>query len=77
MKKVNRYTNPMFWIGILTVIFLAAGIDPESLTNWPLVLEGLKSIILSPVKFIAVIGAVYAVINNNGNKGLYNPLKKK
>ena len=72
----DKMKSPVFWIGIIATVFLAAGIDPESLTNWVVVVEGLKSIILSPVKLFAVITALYAVFNNNGIKGLDNPFKK-
>lgn len=74
---MNKFKNPMFWIGLVTTIFLASGIDPESLTSWTLVYEGLVSIVENPVKLIAVIGAVYAIFNDNSTKKLDIPFKKK
>lgn len=65
-----KFKSPVFWIGVVAAVFLAAGIDPESLTNWPVVVEGLKSIVMSPVKLMAVIGVVYGIFNDNSTKGL-------
>lgn len=74
---MNKLKNPMFWIGIVSAIFLAANIDPETLTQWNLVLEALLEILLNPVKLVAAFIAVYSMWNDNSTKKLDIPFKKK
>lgn len=66
----EKFKNPYFWLGIVSVIFAAAGVDFNSLTSWRLLGEALISILNNPVAVIAVIGAVLGVFNDNGTSGL-------
>ena len=71
----EKFKNPYFWLGIVSVIFAAAGVDFNSLTSWRLLGEALISILNNPVAVIAVIGAVLGVFNDNSTSG-FDKLKK-
>lgn len=68
--KISRFKNPIFILGIIGVIFSAAGIDLNSLTNWSLFIEGLESIIKNPVAIIAVLTALIGVFTDPSTKGI-------
>ena len=72
---MKKYLNPVFIGGVVVTILLAAGIDPETLKDWELVGEAFLSIVLNPYKLFMVLGAVYAMFNNNDTKKLDNPFK--
>lgn len=66
----TKLTNPIFWIGIFMTIIAAGGVNFETLTSWPLLLEALLSIVQNPVAVVAVVFAVYAQWNDNSTKKL-------
>ncbi len=71
--KINipvRLKNPMFWIGLLGVIFTAMGVNPEMLTSWQLVGEALKNLISNPYMIVSVIVAIGGVFNDPTTKGI-------
>lgn len=76
MKK-SKLRNPVFWLGMLSVILLAANIDPQTLTTWAIVKESFWTIINNPYTLIMVLVACYSQFNDNGVAKLDIPFKKK
>ena len=66
----DKIKNPIFWLGLISIIFGAAGVDFNTLTSWQLFGEALFSIVQNPVAIVAVIGAIIAVWNDNSLPGL-------
>ena len=66
----DKIKNPIFWLGLISIIFASAGVDFNTLTSWQLFGEALFSIVQNPVAIVAVIGAVIAVFNDNSTSGL-------
>lgn len=67
---MERYKNPYFYFGIVAIIFASAGIDFETLTSWPLLLEALKGIVMNPFTLGSVVVAIVGVWVNPTTKGL-------
>lgn len=65
-----RYKNIYFWLGIVGVVFSAAGIDFNTLTNWKLLLESIISILNNPVAIFSVVVAVTGVFVDPTTPGL-------
>ena len=71
--KVNmlvRIKNPWFWIGVISVIITASGVDPQTFTSWQLVWEGIKAVVSNPVQFVAVLLAVLSVFVDPTTSGV-------
>ncbi|CEK34314.1 Small integral membrane protein,holin, phage phi LC3 family,Bacteriophage holin [[Clostridium] sordellii] len=66
----NRLKNPYFWLGLIGVIFSAAGIDFKTLTSWNLLAHALLDILANPVAVVAVIAALIGVCVDPSTKGL-------
>lgn len=65
-----KFKSPYFWLSIVALIFSAAGIDFNALTNWSLFFNALLSIVNNPVSIVAVITALVGIYNNNDTKGI-------
>lgn len=65
-----RIRNPWFWIGLISVIITAVGVDPQSLTSWQAVWSGIISTINNPVQLGAVVVAVLGVFIDPTTSGL-------
>lgn len=65
-----KFKSPYFWLSIIALIFSAAGIDFNALTNWNLFFEALLSILNNPVSVVAVCTALIGIYNNNDTKGI-------
>lgn len=57
----NRYKNVYFWIGIIGVIFSAAGVNIEMLTSWPILFESILGILGNPFLLMSVIAAIVGI----------------
>ena len=66
----EKFKNPYFWLSVFALIFTAAGVDFQELTNWGLLGQALVDILLNPVAVIAVITALLGIWNDNSTKGL-------
>lgn len=64
-----RLGNYMTYVGIIGIVFSAAGINFETLTSWALLGQALLSILDNPVSCVAVIVAVCGVICDTSTKG--------
>jgi len=66
----NKLLNPVFWLSLITLVLAAAGVDFETLTSWPLLVDALLSIIKNPVALAMVIVTGYGIFNDNSTKRL-------
>ena len=66
----EKFKNPYFWLSVFALIFSAAGVDFQQLTNWSLLGEALYGILQNPVAIIAIITAFLGIWNDNSTKGL-------
>lgn len=66
----NKLKNPYFLLGIVAVIFSAAGVNVATLSSWPLLAAALLSIVNSPFTLLCVIFALLAMFNDNSTSGL-------
>ena len=66
----DKLKNPYFILGIVAVIFSAAGVDIATLSSWPLFAAALLSIVNSPFTLLCVIFALLAMFNDNSTSGL-------
>lgn len=67
---MNKFKNPVFWIGVLSAIYLATGLELADLGSWEIAAQGLLDIIVSPAKLITAFLSVYAMFNDNSTKKL-------
>ena len=74
----DKLKNPYFLLGIVAVIFSAAGVDIVTLSSWPLLAAALLSIVNNPFTLLCVILALLAMFNDNSTPGLdgINKLKE-
>ena len=71
-----KFKNPYFWLSVFALIFSAAGVDFQQLTDWQLLGQALVDILLNPVAVVAVITALLGIWNDNSTPGLDNPFEK-
>ena len=74
IDKNPKLRNPYFYISVIGLIFSAAGVDFNSLTNWYLLGKALLDIFNNPVSTLAVITALTGIWMDNGD---YTPKVKK
>ena len=74
----DKLKNPYFLLGIVAVIFTAAGVDIATLSSWPLLAAALLSIVNNPFTLLCVVLALLAMFNDNSTPGLdgINKLKE-
>lgn len=73
----EKFKNPYFWLSTFALIFSAAGIDFNQLTNWQLLGQAMFGILQNPVAIVAIITAFLGIWNDNSTKGLDKPHIKK
>ncbi len=66
----NRFKNIYFYLGLVGVIFGAAGVDFNTLTSWKLLFEAILSILANPVAILCVIAGVLGAYTDPTTKGL-------
>lgn len=69
MNIKERFKNPYFIIGLLGVIFAAAGISFDSLTNWSIFWQNILNILNNPFLLASVITAVIGVFVDPSTEG--------
>ena len=69
MNMIDRLKNPYFIVGLIGVIFSAAGIDFESLTNWSILWQNVLSVLNNPFLLVSVITALIGVFVDPTTKG--------
>lgn len=71
--KVNipvRLKNPWFWIGIVSVIIAALGVDPNQFVTWDSVLSYIVEVLRNPVQLVSVVLAVLAIFIDPTTAGI-------
>lgn len=64
MLKVNvpvRLKNPWFWVGVVSIIITALGVDPNQFVSWEILVGYLVEVLKNPVQIVTVVLAVLAV----------------
>lgn len=74
---LEKFKNPYFILGLISTIFLAAGVDFNTLTSWQLLLNAILNILNNPVAIVAVIGAILGLVNDNSTPGFGDANKNK
>lgn len=73
MKAVNipvRLKNPWFWVGVVSIIITAIGLDPTTMTSWGAVLDAAEAVLRNPVQLVTAVLAVLAVFIDPTTAGL-------
>lgn len=70
MNIKDRFKNPFFILGLFGIIFSAAGVNVETLTNWSLLWESILGILGNPFLLASVIAAVLGVFVDPSTRGL-------
>ena len=65
-----RLKNPWFWIGIVSTILAAMGVDPEMFTSWQTVGSALVGLVSNPFQLGCVILAVLGVFIDPTTSGV-------
>lgn len=66
----KRIKNIYFVLGLIGVIFAAAGVDFNTLTDWKLLLDAIWNIVLNPVAIVSVVFAICGVFVDPTTPGL-------
>ena len=69
MNIQERFKNPYFVIGLIGVVFSAAGIDFESLTDWSILWRNILDILGNPFLLASVVVAIIGVFVDPSTKG--------
>lgn len=75
--KTERFKNPWFWVGVVSVAFAAIGVDPQTFTSWAAVWDGILSVLSNPVQLVAMSLAVLGVFVDPNTPGLTDIEVKK
>lgn len=73
MHAVNipvRLKNPWFWVGIVSIVVTAIGIDPATMTTWGAVRDAALAVLHNPVQLVTAVLAVLAVFIDPTTAGL-------
>lgn len=66
----NRFKNIYFYLGLIGVIFGAAGVDFNTLTSWKLLFEAILGILANPVAILCVVAGILGSYADPTTKGL-------
>lgn len=67
---MSRFQNVYFWLGLIGVIFSAAGVSLESLTSWNILFDNVMGILGNPFLLMSVIAAIVGVVVDPTTKGI-------
>lgn len=59
--KVNipvRLKNPWFWVGVVSIIITALGVDPQQFVSWESLGGYIVDVLKNPVQLVTVVLAV-------------------
>lgn len=65
-----RLKNIYFWMGVAATVLLAAGVDWQTLTSWPLLIQAFISIVQNPVAIVSGVIAFIGIAVDTSTKGL-------
>lgn len=72
----KRIKNVYFWLGLIGIIFTAANVDFNTLTNWGLLINALLGIVKNPVAIVSVVMAVLGVFVDPTTPGIKDKIKE-
>lgn len=73
MHAVNipiRLKNPWFWVGVVSIMITAIGLDPSTMTTWGAVWAAAVAVLHNPVQLVTAVLAVLAVFIDPTTAGL-------
>ncbi len=70
MNWIVRFKNPVYWIGLIGVIFTAMGVSPEMFTDWGIVYQNFIDLIKNPYMLVSVIVAIIGYNADHTTYGL-------
>lgn len=73
MHAINipvRLKNPWFWVGVVSIMVTAIGIDPTTMTTWDAVRCAALAVLHNPVQLVTAVLAVLAVFVDPTTAGL-------
>lgn len=73
--STSRLKNPYFWVGVLGMLSLAIGVEPETLTSWGLVWDAIVQFISNPVAIFSAGLTMLSVFVDPTTKGIKDPKK--
>ena len=71
--KVNvpvRLKNPWFWVGVVSIIITALGVDPQQFVSWDSLGGYIVDVLRNPVQLVTVMLAVLAVFIDPTTSGI-------
>ena len=69
--KVNvpvRLKNPWFWVGVVSIIITALGVDPQQFVSWESLGGYIVDVLKNPVQLVTVVLAVLALLAGCGKE---------
>lgn len=65
MKEIlNRLKSPAVWVGIISTLVIATGIDLQTITSWDILFENIKTFIGNPIAIFGAIMSIFSFLNN-------------
>lgn len=68
--KTERFKNPWFWVGVVSIGLTAIGVDPQTFTSWGAVWDGVLSVLSNPVQLVTMCLAILGVFVDPTTKGI-------
>ena len=65
-----RLKNPWFWVGIVSIIIAALGVDPQQFVTWESLGGYIMAVLENPVQLVTVVLAVLAVFIDPTTAGI-------
>lgn len=68
-----RFRNPYFYICMVSTVFSALRIDPQTLTSWNVLYDTLQSVWQSPLLLYIAITTIIGCFADFNTKGIKDP----
>lgn len=68
--KTERFKNPWFWVGVVSIALTAINVDPMTFTSWSAVLDGILSVLSNPVQLVTMGLAILGVFVDPNTPGI-------
>lgn len=71
----ERFKNPWFWVGIVSVVLTATGMNPEMFTSWAALYQAILDVLRNPFLLGTAALAVLGVFVEPTTKGIKDGIK--
>lgn len=71
----ERFKNPWFWVGIVSVVLTATGMEPEMFTSWEALYQAILDVLRNPFLLGTAALAVLGVFVEPTTKGIKDGIK--